>query len=57
MKGIKIFLKKRERQYNWERYKNFPKGEKQKLVECRKNYYKTRKMTNKGLKKHLNGLF
>ena len=32
-----------KRQYGCERYKNLSENEKQKLVECRKKYYRTRK--------------
>ena len=46
VKDIKIFLKKKKekkRQYRRERYKNISGDEKQKLVEYRKKYYRTRK--------------
>ena len=46
VKDINVFLrkkKKKKEQYGSERYKTLPEGEKQKLVEYRKKYYKMRK--------------
>ena len=42
VKAIKILLKKINKKwwYGYERYKNIPEGEKQKLVEYRKNIIK-----------------
>ena len=48
-KDIKTFQKKKKKksgQYGRERYKNPSEGEKQKLVEYRKIYYRTRKVSN-----------
>ena len=42
VKDIKVFLKKKTRQYGCERYKYLPENEEQKLVEYRRNYYKMR---------------
>ena len=38
VKGIKIFLKKKNKKYQYarERYRNLPEDEKQRLTECRK---------------------
>ena len=46
MKDIKVFLKKKKKknqQYDGERYKNLPVYERQKLTEYRKKYYEMRK--------------
>ena len=46
VKDIKTFLKKKKKkkqQYGCERYKNLAEGEKEKLVEDRKEYYRMTK--------------
>ena len=42
---MKVLLKKKrkKRQHDHERYKNFSEGEKQNLVKYRKKYYRMRK--------------
>ena len=46
IKDIKVFLKKKKKKaIISERYNFFSKNEKQKLVECRKKYYRMRKNT------------
>ena len=40
VKGIRIFLRKKKRQYVGNRYKTLPQHEKQSLVEYRNFFYK-----------------
>ena len=42
-KGIKIFLKKKKRQYFCKRNKYLPEDKKQKIAEHSRNYYVTHK--------------
>ena len=54
MKDIKIFLKKKKRQYGRKRYKNFIEDAEKKLAESRKKYNRMRKkMTYYSYKKLL----
>ena len=47
MKDIKILLKKKKREYGYERYKNLSEAEKQRLVEYKKRYYNMLKNNHK----------